>query len=344
MLLSLMQNAMIDTTAVFLCQKNYSIFLKNELAQNNILIKEKGDNYVLSGSFNLNSYDFCFPHCCFINPVLIKGDSVNNTAGLIADYFIKKNKNKKIDDEWSCIFTTIIEDKSINNRINNVKKTFKTIFKKRMSRVSKLMKEEPVSYNSQTEGLFIIFFDYDKIYISDKAVFFGQKRMKDDTLAPSRSYLKVEEAYYILGIEPKAEETVCDLGASPGGWSYSASKRGAKVLAVDNGKLKKGALNDPLINHLNDDAFKFKPKKTFDWLFCDLVEHPQQVLDLLKKWLENGWCKKFIVNLKFGYVDPIILLENVKGKNSDIINYCSKLKVRHLYHDREEFTLTGILK
>ena len=32
--------------------------------------------------------------------------------------------------------------------------------------------------------------------------------------APSRSYLKVEEAYVVLGREPQPGETVCDLGGS----------------------------------------------------------------------------------------------------------------------------------
>ena len=53
--------------------------------------------------------------------------------------------------------------------------------------------------------------------------------MADNPAAPSRSYLKIEEAYGILGREPAQGETVADLGAAPGGWSFSAAKRGAKV-------------------------------------------------------------------------------------------------------------------
>src|SRR5690606_25054254 len=104
----------------------------------------------------------------------------------------------------------------------------------------------------------------------------GQRRMADDSLAPSRSYLKVEEAYVVLGREPAAGETVVDLGAAPGGWSYSAAKRGAQVIAVDNGPLKGGALDHPRIEHRREDAFGFRPPggRAFDWLFCDLVEDP----------------------------------------------------------------------
>ena len=37
-----------------------------------------------------------------------------------------------------------------------------------------------------------------------------------------------EEAFVVLRQEPAADESVCDLGAAPGGWSYSAAKRGAR--------------------------------------------------------------------------------------------------------------------
>lgn len=83
--------------------------------------------------------------------------------------------------------------------------------------------------------------------------------MADDDAAPSRSYLKVEEAYIVLGREPQAGETVVDLGAAPGGWSYSAAKRGATVVAIDNGPLKGGAFGNQLITHRLEDAFKFQP-------------------------------------------------------------------------------------
>src|SRR5205085_3415482 len=101
-----------------------------------------------------------------------------------------------------------------------------------------------------------------RAFIAREAFVHGPRRMADDDLAPSRSYLKVEEAYVVLGREPQPGETVCDLGAAPGGWSYSAAKRGAQVIAIDNGPLKGGALDRPLIEHRREDAFKFSPVAT----------------------------------------------------------------------------------
>ena len=160
--------------------------------------------------------------------------------------------------------------------------------------------------------------------------------MADDPQAPSRSYLKVEEAYGILGREPAAGETVADLGAAPGGWSYSAARRGAIVTAVDNGPLKAGAIH-PGVTHLTEDAFKFRPDPAVDWLFCDMVEDPERILALTERWLAEGWCRGFIVNLKFGRHDPLRLLDLAQV----LRRRGPSLRARHLFHDREELTLVG---
>jgi len=92
------------------------------------------------------------------------------------------------------------------------------------------------------------------------------------------------------------------LGAAPGGWSYSAVKRGARVIAIDNGPLKGGALDHPRIEHRREDAFKFTPGDArYDWLFCDMVEEPHNVLrNIVEPWLAGRWCRRFVINLKFG--------------------------------------------
>ena len=154
----------------------------------------------------------------------------------------------------------------------------------------------------------------------------------------------MEESYAIAGAAPLPGETVCDLGAAPGGWSYSAAKRGARVVAVDNGPLKGGALGNPLVDHRKDDAFGFSPGKdaTYDWLFCDMLEDPHRILRLVAApWLAGGWCRRFIINFKFGRVDPVALLGDLRAADSPFSRHASGVRISHLYHDREEFTVTG---
>jgi 23S rRNA (cytidine2498-2'-O)-methyltransferase len=337
----------LDKTILFLCQPGYSALLTGEMKLADLKNIKSGENWVLSSLSKTNQIDgLSFPHAAVIEANEVQADSVNAIVNIIIDYFIRQNEKIDISEPWSCMFFSSSSIDGITKRVNVVQKNFNEKFKKRMSRVSRLKKDEPLLYNRINNGLFVFFYDFDRFYISTKAFFYGQKRMKDDPSAPSRSYLKVEEAYYILGKDPHEGETVCDLGASPGGWSYSAAKRGAEVLAVDNGKLIKGALDDTNIKHIEADAFKFKPlqKKPYDWLFCDLVEHPSQVLELLKKWLENRWCNNFIINLKFGHVDPVALIKELNDKSSFLYKYCREFKIRHLYHDRDELTLTGIVR
>ena len=134
------------------------------------------------------------------------------------------------------------------------------------------------------------------------------------------------------------------LGAAPGGWSYSAAKRGARVVAVDNGPLKGGALGHASIEHRREDAFRFGPAEgaVFDWLFCDMVEEPHHVLrDIVEPWLARGWCRRLVVNLKFGRVDPVGLLRELRASGSPFTRRVPSLRVSHLFHDREEFTLVG---
>lgn len=234
----------------------------------------------------------------------------------------------------------------LNRRIRAVEKALREFLKKRLSRVAKLASDDLPRGVQESRGLFVWFTDFGTMQVSRTALINGQRRMADDSLAPSRSYLKAEEGYVVLGQEPTEGETVVDLGAAPGGWSYSAAKRGARVIALDNGPMKGGALGHALIDHRMEDAFRFYPAAgtSYDWLFCDMVEEPHHVLrHILEPWLAGGWCRQFVVNLKFGRVDPVALLAELRAADSPLTKYAPDTRIRHLYHDREEFTLTGRL-
>ena len=118
------------------------------------------------------------------------------------------------------------------------------------------------------------------------------------------------------------------------------------MLALDNGPLKGAALGHPLIEHEQADAFRYEPPpgKPRDWLLCDVVDDPDKVLALLERWVAQRACRRFVVNLKFGRTDPIPLLRRATGPSSPLARACVLLRARHLFHDREEFTLVGELR
>ena len=166
--------------------------------------------------------------------------------------------------------------------------------------------------------------------------------------APSRSTLKLAEAIEVF--LDKSEQTrllrsgmtAVDLGAAPGGWSWQMVKRGIRVTAVDNGPMKGMLEKHPLVEHLKQDGFKFVPKKSVDWLICDMVEKPAKVAELIANWFVNGWCKHAIFNLKLPMKQRVTALDAALGgirSRLDLEGISYKMQARQLYHDREEITV-----
>ncbi len=310
------------------CQPGYESFLAKELEG---AAERSGPGWVLGPR---GKGELCFAHLSLTSPQEFAGASVNALAGAVADFFTSSTQGERFEGPWPfCLESAGLP--GLARRAKTVEEEAFAKIRSRMSRVAKLAAPGRPEIGAR-RGLFAYLHGFDRVFASREALAGGQRRMADDPQAPSRSYLKVEEAYGLLGREPAAGETVADLGAAPGGWSYSAARRGALVCAVDNGPLKAGALH-PGIEHRAEDAFKFAPEAPVDWLFCDMVEDPDRILALTERWLSQGWCRRFIVNLKFGRRDPLRLLEAAQS----LRRLSSTLKARHLFHDREELTLAG---
>jgi 23S rRNA (cytidine2498-2'-O)-methyltransferase len=327
-------------------QAGFESLLACELAASGVVAQEQGPGWVRTES-PASLEPLAFPHLTLIAPTSIVGESVNALAQQIADFFLSHLRGERIEAAWPNIWFGPAELVGLGRRIGAVESAFAELLKKKLSRVARLAQSDRPRAVGPARGLFVFFSDFGRAWVSREAWCHGQRRMADDDLAPSRSYLKVEEAYLIGGSEPRPGETVCDLGAAPGGWSYSAAKRGAMVVAIDNGPLKGGALNNPKIEHRREDAFRFSPiaGASFDWLFCDMVEEPHHVLQhIVAPWIERAWCHRFVINLKFGRVDAVALLDELRAPGSPLKRPNVRFAVRHLYHDREEFTDVGEIK
>lgn len=166
--------------------------------------------------------------------------------------------------------------------------------------------------------------------------------------APSRSYLKLAEAFEVFLTQTehaqwlKAGMTAVDLGAAPGGWTWQLVQRGLKVIAVDNGPLKGAAASHPSIKHLRQDGFRYRPQKPVDWLVCDMVEQPQRVTELMLEWVVGGHTQRAIFNLKLPMKKRVASLNNALDTMRNTLNTKGiryRLVVKQLYHDREEVTV-----
>lgn len=170
----------------------------------------------------------------------------------------------------------------------------------------------------------------------------GVLRMRFDSGAPSRSYLKVEEALALLKVEPEAGSLVVDLGAAPGGWTYAFAKRNCHVTSVDNGPMKIKGEYGGTVTHLRRDGLTFNPESKYlpvQWLIADMLIAPPKALTLLKKWIGQSWCENLIVNIKLPQQNPYMGLGAILDWVDSLPGH--QLQIRQLYHDRQEVTVFG---
>jgi 23S rRNA (cytidine2498-2'-O)-methyltransferase len=161
----------------------------------------------------------------------------------------------------------------------------------------------------------------------------GEVRFIEDRAGPpSRAYLKLWEAWTLLGQHPVPGERVLDLGASPGGWTWAAASLGASVVAVDKAPLDPRVARLPGVQVLQRSAFSIAPDElgAFDWLVCDVACYPSRLHDLVTRWLAAGTARRFICTLKFvGPTDHATAARFAALPSSRLL---------HLSHNRHELT------
>jgi 23S rRNA (cytidine2498-2'-O)-methyltransferase len=179
--------------------------------------------------------------------------------------------------------------------------------------------------------------------------YMGIPRLKFPVDAPSRSTLKLEEAFHVFIPADEWDERLAsgmhavDLGACPGGWTYQLVQRSMMVTAVDNGMMAQSLMDTGQVTHCREDGFRFQPtRNNIYWLVCDMVEKPAKVAALMGDWLINGWCREAIFNLKLPmkkrYEEVSGILSRLQQRlNEAQIN--AEIFARQLYHDREEVTV-----
>lgn len=173
----------------------------------------------------------------------------------------------------------------------------------------------------------------------------GIPRLKFPRSAPSRSTLKLDEAFLVfLGDDPKNLQPgmrAVDLGAAPGGWTWQLVKRSIRVTAVDNGPMDKELLESGIVEHLRADGFRYRPAKPVDWLVCDMVEQPARIAALVARWVAEGHCRHAIFNLKLPMKKRYEEMKRCRALIEEILDDAEtpfRLGFKQLYHDREEIT------
>lgn len=173
----------------------------------------------------------------------------------------------------------------------------------------------------------------------------GIPRLRFPSAAPSRSTLKLEEAFlHFLDEGERAAllregATGVDLGAAPGGWTWQLVKHGLQVIAIDNGPMDPTLMRSGQVEHLRVDGFHFRPARPVSWLVCDMVEQPLRIAALCAGWVADGAAERAIFNLKLPMkkrFEEVRLCQDAIART--LGNRLYSLRIKQLYHDREEVT------
>ena len=178
----------------------------------------------------------------------------------------------------------------------------------------------------------------------------GIPRLKMPSDAPSRSVLKLEEAFKHFIPHDEREVRLAsglksvDLGACPGGWTYQLVRHGFFVSAVDHGAMDPALMETGQVKHFLEDGFKFEPaRKNIYWLVCDMVDKPARVAELIERWAVEGWFTESIFNLKLPMKSRYKEVKQVLETMTQVLHTYGlanfKVACKHLYHDRDEVTV-----
>ena len=206
--------------------------------------------------------------------------------------------------------------------------------------------------------LHLFFLSSSAVYIgvshinNSSAEVMGIKRLRFPKEAPSRSTLKLEEAFKTMLSEKEQQlylkngMSAVDLGACPGGWTWQLVNRGIRVNAIDNGAMDKALMDSGLVKEVKADGFKYLPETPVDWLVCDMVERPMHIARLMSRWLTEGHCRYAVFNLKLPMkkrYDMVMDCKEFIANELDPLYSSYKIRIKHLYHDREEVTCIVLL-
>lgn len=162
----------------------------------------------------------------------------------------------------------------------------------------------------------------------------GKLRFHEDrTGPPSRAYLKLQEALTLTGITLAAGDTVLDLGATPGGWSYVAAQAGARVHMIDRSPPDERLFQRFAgLSFCRGDGLKppdvLLAKATV--LLSDMACEPAKLLDAVRGWLTLPNLRAMVCTLKFHGLSEKALLEHFAA--------IAGAHIYHLWHNGHEVT------
>jgi 23S rRNA (cytidine2498-2'-O)-methyltransferase len=163
--------------------------------------------------------------------------------------------------------------------------------------------------------------------------------------APSRAYLKVEEAIRWFDLPLRGGDTAIELGSAPGGVVYALLSRGLKVTGVDPGEMAPVVKANRRFTHLAMSAFDVRdndlPRRA-DWLLLDMNTEPELGLRAIDHLFRLGRTPTYGVILTLKLNQPSFSARIPELVNRVRTKGFTKVYAKQLTSNRREITVVGV--
>lgn len=165
--------------------------------------------------------------------------------------------------------------------------------------------------------------------------------------APSRAWLKMEEALLWSAVPVRKGDTAVEIGSAPGGASYSLLTHGLKVVGVDPAEMDPRVLATPGFTHLRTSVAALRREdlpRDIDWLALDMNVAPSVTLhhiDRLAGRMKETLCGLLLtvkLNEESMADDIPEMLEKVKAMGM------ARVRATQLSSNRREIFVYGLTR
>jgi 23S rRNA (cytidine2498-2'-O)-methyltransferase len=171
--------------------------------------------------------------------------------------------------------------------------------------------------------------------------------------APSRAWLKLEEAAALFDIPFRAGQRALEVGSAPGGATHALLQRGLDVVGIDPNEMDPRILAHARFRHLkmtsmNVDAAALAALGAFQWLLLDVNVPPRTALHgalpLLRPSLEgrDGGLEGFVFTLKMKDASLAGEIDDWLSRIRAAVGQSFALHVRQLWSNGSEICVTGL--
>lgn len=175
----------------------------------------------------------------------------------------------------------------------------------------------------------------------------GRPAIKLPPEAPSRAYLKCNEAIEWSGYPLRRDQLALEIGSAPGGATYALLERGLYVVGIDPGEMHPSLLQKwpdrfKYIHRLAEEV-DLSRLSDVDWLFMDMNIPPDRAIYLAEPYIEHfrDTLKGIIFTLKlndWAYVSYLDELEQQIARMG-----FRNIRMRQLAFNKQELCLVAAL-